>query len=236
MLDLTPESPFPILSLTLIEYISRLMTSVCKRSDRPELTTQIDLKTIHGNPHSALKICIDGSMGNGGISGSGVHIETPDDLAFRDIWILTHNHASIHHLSRRTTVGDMTSLNILDIVVRFLSRHSVYFQWVPSRIGLSGNEIADNLDKSATADTLLDDTCITFAGLSCIKNSMRFGEFLLLALSILGKNSLVCHQLNIPRDQQTTLLRFFSGHNKSLNFQQGQKVFPECHRGEAYQV
>ncbi|GFW37060.1 hypothetical protein TNCV_5019581 [Trichonephila clavipes] len=35
-------------------------------------------------------------------------------------------------------------------------RHSIYFQCVPSHIGLNGNEIADSLAKSATADTWRD--------------------------------------------------------------------------------
>ncbi|GFW01982.1 uncharacterized protein TNCV_1148621 [Trichonephila clavipes] len=115
-----------------------------------------------GIPHSALKIHTDGSMSDGGISGSGVHIETLDgtfnlkirninycsvfrseliaiykglkfiniasDLVFRDIWSLTDSRDCIQHLYHWTTVGDMTSLNILDIVVRFSSRHSICFQ------------------------------------------------------------------------------------------------------------
>ncbi|GFX46727.1 transposase [Trichonephila clavipes] len=40
-------------------------------------TRQIAPETIRGIPHSVLKIYTDGSMDDGGISGSGVHIETP---------------------------------------------------------------------------------------------------------------------------------------------------------------
>ncbi|GFV17108.1 hypothetical protein TNCV_3632711 [Trichonephila clavipes] len=61
-----------------IHFQTELLTKVCKRSDIPEFTRQIALETIHGIPHSALKISTDGSMGDGGISGSGVHIKTPD--------------------------------------------------------------------------------------------------------------------------------------------------------------
>ncbi|GFY34958.1 hypothetical protein TNCV_155311 [Trichonephila clavipes] len=63
----------------------------------------------------------------------------------------------------------MTSLNILDLVVRLSSRHSTYFEWVPSHIGLNGNEIADRLAKYATADALRGDACLTFDELSSIK-------------------------------------------------------------------
>ncbi|GFT18179.1 uncharacterized protein TNCV_183391 [Trichonephila clavipes] len=43
-------------------------------------------------------------------------IDTASDLAFKDIWILTDSRASTQYLSHWTTVGDMTSLNILDVV------------------------------------------------------------------------------------------------------------------------
>ncbi|GFW01674.1 autophagy protein 5 [Trichonephila clavipes] len=59
-------------------------------------------------------------------------IDTASDLVFRNVWILTDSHASIHHPSRWTTVVDMTSMNIPDVVVRLSSRRSIYFQWVPS--------------------------------------------------------------------------------------------------------
>ncbi|GFU75436.1 hypothetical protein TNCV_2861521 [Trichonephila clavipes] len=45
-----------------------------------------------------------------------------------------------------------------------------------------------------------------------------------------------CHPLNIPRNQQTALSCFFSGHIKSLTFQHDRKVFPECHRCETDQA
>ncbi|GFT69077.1 hypothetical protein TNCV_3904721 [Trichonephila clavipes] len=76
---------------------------------------------------------------------------------------------STQSLSHWTTVGDMTSLNILDVVVRLSFRHSIYFQWVLSHIELNGNEIADSLAKSATADALRGHACLTCAELSSIK-------------------------------------------------------------------
>ncbi|GFX59696.1 uncharacterized protein TNCV_1777361 [Trichonephila clavipes] len=186
-----------------VNFQTDLLTRVCKGFDIPEFTRHFSLETIHGIPHSSLKINIDGSMGDGGISGRGVHTETPDgtfdikirnmnycsvfrseliaiykgltfigtasDLVFRDIWILTDSRASIQHLSHRTTVGDMTSLNILDVVVQLSSRPSIYFQWVPYHIGLNGGKIVNSLAKLANADALPGDACLTFAELSYIK-------------------------------------------------------------------
>ncbi|GFW24429.1 DUF4817 domain-containing protein [Trichonephila clavipes] len=56
---------------------TELVARVCKRSDISEFTGQVALETIHGIPHLALKIYADGSMGDGGISGSGVPIKKP---------------------------------------------------------------------------------------------------------------------------------------------------------------
>ncbi|GFX19784.1 RNase H domain-containing protein [Trichonephila clavipes] len=245
----------PIFDSDRIHFQTELLTRVCKGSDVPEFTRQIALDTSHGIPHSALKISTDGSMGDGGISGSGVHFETSDgtfdikisninycsvfrseliviykglkfidtasDLVFRDIWILTDSRASIQPLSHWTIIGDTTSLNILNS-----SRHSIYF---PSHIGWNGKEIADSLAKSATADALRGDAYLTFAELSSIKR-MHFAPA---HPWYFGRKPPWCHQLNIPRDRQTALSRFFNGHIKSLTFEQGRKVFPECQRCEA---
>ncbi|GFY35416.1 hypothetical protein TNCV_195091 [Trichonephila clavipes] len=43
-----------------------------------------------------------------------------------------------------------------------------WIKW-SSHTGLNGNEIADSLGKSATAEALRDDACLTFAELSSIK-------------------------------------------------------------------
>ncbi|GFW37133.1 hypothetical protein TNCV_5020311 [Trichonephila clavipes] len=61
-----------------IHFQTELLIRVSKRSNIPEFTRQIALETIHGIPHSALKIYTNDSMDDSGISGSGVHIETPD--------------------------------------------------------------------------------------------------------------------------------------------------------------
>ncbi|GFX64756.1 hypothetical protein TNCV_4682311 [Trichonephila clavipes] len=121
----------------------------------------------------------------------------PDVMDMRErnikgIWILTDSRDSIH-ASRWTTVGDMAIRNILDHVVRLSSRHLVHFQLIPPRIGLNGNEIADSLHTSASADTLRGNTCLTFTEHSPIKrvelNALL--RIFLLTLGILGKNPMV---------------------------------------------
>ncbi|GFX54348.1 uncharacterized protein TNCV_3824471 [Trichonephila clavipes] len=73
--------PFPHLMFSSfqIHFQTDLLIRVSKGLVTSEFTRQIALQTIHGIPHSALKIYTDGSTGYGGISGSSVHIEIPDD-------------------------------------------------------------------------------------------------------------------------------------------------------------
>ena len=207
----------------------------------------------------------DGSKGAGDVSGSGVHIETPNstidlkirnsdgcsvfkselvaiykglhfiytttELDFKDIWILSDSRASIQHLSHWMTVGDMTSLHILELVNQLAIRHSIHFQWVPSHVGLNGNEIADSLAKAASADSMHDNAKLTYSEISSIKRKELNTLWRVPPAHpwYFGKRPRWCHSLNISRKQQTTLSRFLSGHIKSLAFQQGERLFSECH-------
>ncbi|GFY12106.1 hypothetical protein TNCV_4976061 [Trichonephila clavipes] len=59
--------------------------------------------------------------------------------------ILTNSIASVQHLSNWTSIGDQTSLDILN---RTFSNHRVHFQGVPSHVGIDGNEKADFLPRT----------------------------------------------------------------------------------------
>ncbi|GFW79756.1 uncharacterized protein TNCV_2589761 [Trichonephila clavipes] len=149
-----------------IHFQIELLNRVRKKSNVPEFARQMALETIHGIPHSALKIYIDGSMSNSDISGSGVHIETLNgtfDIKLRSFnwcsvfrWDLTAIYKGLQFIdisSKRllghldtngqlcfytapfslATVGDITHLDILDLVVQLssiLSMSPLPF-WIP---------------------------------------------------------------------------------------------------------
>ncbi|GFS88541.1 RNase H domain-containing protein [Trichonephila clavipes] len=142
------------------------------------------------------------------------------------------------------TLPEMTYCSVLppnftrsDNAIRFKVfqlpiRHSIYIQWVPSHIVLSGNEIADSLAKSATTDALRGDACLTFDELSSIKRTELNALWRVTPAHpwYFGRNPRWCHQLNIPKDRKTAISRFFRGHIKYLTFEHLQKVFPECNK------
>ncbi|GFU44467.1 RNase H domain-containing protein [Trichonephila clavipes] len=60
-----------------------------------------------------------------------------------EIWILCDSRSAIQHLSDWTNVGDKTSVSILKNLKELSQQHEIYFQWIPSHIGLFGNDTAD---------------------------------------------------------------------------------------------
>ncbi|GFX73965.1 RNase H domain-containing protein [Trichonephila clavipes] len=60
------------------------------------------------------------------------------------IWILPDSRSSIQYLNR-PKIMDSTSLDILSKLVRLGQRKQVCLQWIPSHVGVPGNEAADEL-------------------------------------------------------------------------------------------
>ncbi|GFU69815.1 hypothetical protein TNCV_2452731 [Trichonephila clavipes] len=167
-------------------------------------------------------------MGDSGISGSGVHIETPNGTFAINIrnnncyflFLAPFSLGSCWRYDKPKYSGSCGSITPI---------------WFPSHRGVSGNEKADSLRKSVTADTLRGNACLVLVKLSSIKMIELNSLWMITPAHpwYFGKRHRWCHQLNIPKKQQTAASRFFSDHIKSLTFPQGRKVFPEHHRCEA---
>ncbi|GFU56907.1 ribonuclease H1 [Trichonephila clavipes] len=61
------------------------------------------------------------------------------------IWILTDSRSSIQYLKNWPKIMDSTGLDILSKLVRLGRRKQVGLQWIPSRVGVPGNETVDEL-------------------------------------------------------------------------------------------
>ncbi|GFY31168.1 RNase H domain-containing protein [Trichonephila clavipes] len=66
--------------------------------------------------------------------------------------MLTDSRSSIQHLSNWPSIGDSTSSSILHLFQQLSDRHPIHLHWVPSHVGLLGNEVADYLAKAATSN------------------------------------------------------------------------------------
>ncbi|GFW88260.1 RNase H domain-containing protein [Trichonephila clavipes] len=61
------------------------------------------------------------------------------------IWILTDSRSSIQYLKNWPKIMDCTGLDILPKLVWLGQRKQVCLQWIPSHVGVPGNEAADEL-------------------------------------------------------------------------------------------
>ncbi|GFX56188.1 RNase H domain-containing protein [Trichonephila clavipes] len=77
-----------------------------------------------------------------GISGALDHdLKSNED----SIWILTDSISSIQYLKSWPKVMDSTGLDIISKLARFGQRKQVCLQGIPSHVGVTGNEAADEL-------------------------------------------------------------------------------------------
>ncbi|GFU49362.1 RNase H domain-containing protein [Trichonephila clavipes] len=61
------------------------------------------------------------------------------------IWILTDSRSSIQYWKNWPKIMDSSGLDILSKLVRLGQRKQVCLQWIPSHVGVPGNEAADEL-------------------------------------------------------------------------------------------
>ncbi|GFV03513.1 RNase H domain-containing protein [Trichonephila clavipes] len=149
---------------------------------------------------------------------------------FQEIWILTDSRASIQHLANWGDIGDQTSLDILSLLDDLSSGHSIHFQWIPSHVGIEGNERADFLARTAAVEGVSPRGNLTFSEISTISK-------LELNRQIKTPPSHASYFAKCPgesfrlssRPLPTTYSRFLSGHTRALRFSNGQNTFPECH-------
>ncbi|GFX72401.1 uncharacterized protein TNCV_1253551 [Trichonephila clavipes] len=90
------------------------------------------------------------------------------EVQFQDVWILTDGHASVQHLSNWTFIEGQTGLDILNLLDPISSYVLAHFQWVPSHVGIDGNEKADFLSRTAAEKGVTQTGSLTFRELSSL--------------------------------------------------------------------
>ncbi|GFW40670.1 putative RNA-directed DNA polymerase from transposon BS [Trichonephila clavipes] len=180
-----------------------------KNQDPPEYLRQLTLEIINKIPAAAMQIYTDGSKDDRNSRGSGIFIKAPN---------------CSHNIKIRNP----------DFCFVFRSetfpQHEIYFQWIPSHIGLFGNDTADLLAKEGVTEDLKSRRTLTFSEIfsktkSLIQelwktqpthpwyNRQAPGDVL---------------SINVDRVVQTTISRLESGHTRGLSFLLGQKIYENC--------
>ncbi|GFX31294.1 putative RNA-directed DNA polymerase from transposon BS [Trichonephila clavipes] len=150
--------------LPRIHFKSEMGTHTSKNQDPPEYLRQLALEIINKIPAAAMQIYTDGSKDDRNSCGSGIFIKAPIVLIISKIGIRTFVlRSAIQHLSDWTNVGDKTSVSILKNLKELSQQHEIYFQWIPSHIGLFGNDTADLLAKEGVTEDLMSRRTLTFS-------------------------------------------------------------------------
>ncbi|GFV22923.1 RNase H domain-containing protein [Trichonephila clavipes] len=144
--------------------------------------------------------------------------------------LLLSNRSAIQHLSDWTNVGDKTSVSILKNLKELSQQHEIYFQWIPSHIGLFGNDTADLLAKEGVTEKFNVEKNFDFLGNFSKTKSLIQELWKTPPTHPWYNRQAPGGALSIKADRvvQTTISRLASGHIRGLSFNLGQKIYENC--------
>ncbi|GFY22001.1 RNase H domain-containing protein [Trichonephila clavipes] len=148
-------------------------------------------------------------------------------ISSEEIWILCDSRSAIQHLSDWTNVGDKTSVSIFKNHKKLSQQHEIYFQWIPSHIGLFGNDTADLLAKEGVTEDLMSRRTLNFSEIFSKTKSLIQELWKTPPTHPWYNRQAPGGSLSIKSDRvvQTTISRHASGHTRGLSFHLGQKIY-----------
>ncbi|GBO21862.1 hypothetical protein AVEN_138039-1, partial [Araneus ventricosus] len=147
-----------------------------------------------------------------------------------DIYILTDSKSSIQYLKNWPEIREKTGQEVISKITTLSQKSRVCFQWIPSHVGVFGNEKADVLAKegsalpSATSSELFTSEIFSIhkaKANSAWKNPPTHDWYA-------GNRPGLSLQSVGTRSAQTALARLRRGHIKSLKFIDKEKTVSSC--------
>ncbi|GFT86484.1 putative RNA-directed DNA polymerase from transposon BS [Trichonephila clavipes] len=246
--------------LPRVHFKPEMEAHTSKNQDPPEYLRQLALEIINKIPATAIyadgskddqNSCGSGIFIKAPNCSHNIKIRNPDfcsvfrseliaiDEALRiiktvtspdEIWILCDSRSAIQHLSDWTNIGDKTSVSILKNLKELSQQHEIYFQWIPSHIGLFGNDTADLLAKEGVIEDLMSRRTLTFSEIFSKTKSLIQELWKTPPTHPWYNRQAPGGALSIKMDRvvQTTISRLASGHTRGLSFHLGQKIYENC--------
>ncbi|GFV94007.1 putative RNA-directed DNA polymerase from transposon BS [Trichonephila clavipes] len=205
-----------------------------KNQDPPEYLRQLALEIINKIPATAMQIYTDGSKDDQNSCGSGIFIKAPNcshNIKIRNpdlCSVFRSDRSAIQHLSDWTNIGDKTSVSILKNLKELSQQHEIYFQWIPSHIGLFGNDTADLLAKEGVTEDLMARRTLTFSEIFSKTKSLIQELWKTPPTHPWYNRQAPGGALSIKADRVvlTTISRLAS--TRGLSFHLGQKIYENC--------
>ncbi|GFU01986.1 RNase H domain-containing protein [Trichonephila clavipes] len=146
--------------------------------------------------------------------------------------ISTEPRSSIQHLSNWPSIGDSTSRSILHLFQQLSNWHPIHLQWVPSHVGLLGNEVADDLAKAATSNPVDPKNHMGFTSTEIYSRAKELIRRTWVVPPVhpwyFQRHPGSAMSFKGSRSYQTAFSRFSTGHLRCMTFECDKRSFPTC--------
>ncbi|GBN81678.1 hypothetical protein AVEN_187609-1 [Araneus ventricosus] len=156
------------------------------------------------------------------------------DFALRfetsDTYILTDNKSSIQYLKNWPRIPEKTGEEIISEIVTLSQKSRVCIQWIPSHVGVFGNEVADLLAKEESALRSFASGELFASEVFSIHRAEANSTWKVPPAHewYAGNRPCLSLQSEGTRSAQTALARLRSGHIKSLKFVDKENTSSSC--------
>ncbi|GBM83815.1 hypothetical protein AVEN_180769-1 [Araneus ventricosus] len=147
-----------------------------------------------------------------------------------DIYVLTDSKSSIQYLKNWPEIREKTGQEVVSKIATLSQKSEVCFQWIPSHVGVFGNEEADVLAKEGSALPSASSSELFMSEIYSIHKAIANSAWRNPPTHdwYAGNRSGLSLQSVGTRSAQTALARLRSGHIKSLKFIDKEKTFSSC--------